>query len=122
MSHSSIETRCLAALYLTDPQDDRASVISAKGRRVDGTCEWITKNEKFSAWLASQSGFLWLCGGPGKGKTMIAIFLTEELERFIAQPIVVRDPSVGGMIISFWQRYSMSLLMLWTGPHSKENG
>jgi Cdc6-like AAA superfamily ATPase len=69
-------------------------VISAKGSRVVGTCEWITYNESYLAWLNSDGDgdgsnngdtrLLWISGGPGKGKTMLSVFLTEELERHTA--------------------------------------
>ena len=72
---------CLTALFLTDPRDDREQLIQAKGSRVDGTCEWIKSNRLYTSWLDSQSQLLWLSGGPGKGKTMLSIFLAEELER-----------------------------------------
>ncbi|EUC34326.1 hypothetical protein COCCADRAFT_4268 [Bipolaris zeicola 26-R-13] len=73
---------CRDALYLTDPEVDRESVISAKGTRVAGTCEWITQNETYRTWLRSDSDrdndgdgngdtrLLWISGGLGKGKTM----------------------------------------------------
>ncbi|KAF1837128.1 hypothetical protein BDW02DRAFT_595803 [Decorospora gaudefroyi] len=85
---------CRNALFLTDPHVDRESVISAKGTRVAGTCEWITHNASYRAWLNSDGDgngddsnndntrLLWISGGPGKGKTMLSIFLTEELERY----------------------------------------
>ncbi|EMD64525.1 hypothetical protein GGP41_006925 [Bipolaris sorokiniana] len=88
---------CRNALYLTDPDVDRESVISAKGTRVAGTCEWITQNETYRAWLKSDSGrdndgddngdtrLLWISGGPGKGKTMISVFLTEQLKEHTAR-------------------------------------
>ncbi|KAF5851452.1 hypothetical protein GGP41_004293, partial [Bipolaris sorokiniana] len=80
---------CRNALFLTDPHVDRESVISAKGKRVAGTCEWITQDAKYSAWLNSNDNhdtrLLWILGGPGKGKTMMSIFLTEELEKHIAR-------------------------------------
>lgn len=72
---------CLAALFLTNPLDDREQLIQAKGLRVDGTCEWIKSNELYDSWLHSHSQLLWLSGGPGKGKTMLSIFLAEELEQ-----------------------------------------
>ena len=72
---------CLAALFLTNPFDDREQLIQAKGSRVDGTCEWIKSNELYNSWLHSHSQLLWLSGGPGKGKTMLSIFLAEELEQ-----------------------------------------
>ncbi|KAH0541549.1 hypothetical protein FGG08_003961 [Glutinoglossum americanum] len=76
---------CLAALFLTDPVDDRENLISTKGRRVGNTCQWIMTNEAFKSWLNSQSQLLWLSGGPGKGKTMLSIFLTEELGNIVGE-------------------------------------
>ncbi|MCJ1264100.1 hypothetical protein MMC22_003971, partial [Lobaria immixta] len=72
---------CLASLFLTDPRDDREQLIQTKGSRVVGTCEWIKSNKLFNSWLHSRSQLLWLSGGPGKGKTMLSIFLAEELEQ-----------------------------------------
>ena len=71
---------CLSALFLTNPRDDRAQLIVEKGPRVDGTCQWIKSHALYKSWLCSNSQLLWLCGGPGKGKTMLSIFLAEELE------------------------------------------
>lgn len=80
---------CRNAIFLTDPHVDRESVISAKGTRVAGTCEWITHNKSYRTWLNSDGNggtpcLLWISGGPGKGKTMLSVFLTEELERHSA--------------------------------------
>jgi hypothetical protein len=80
------------ALFLTDPYVDRESVISAKGTRESGTYEWIAQDAKYCAWLNSDgegsnndnTRLLWISGGPGKGKTMLSLFLTEELERHTA--------------------------------------
>src|ERR1700721_1581 len=72
---------CLSALFLTDPRDDREKLVHTKGSRVDGTCKWIKTNALFDSWFRSHSQLLWLSGGPGKGKTMLSIFLAEELER-----------------------------------------
>jgi hypothetical protein len=79
--HEDEANACLSALFLTDPLDDRAKLVQAKGFRVDGTCEWIQTNELYVSWLRSDSQLLWLSGGPGKGKTMLSIFLAEQLER-----------------------------------------
>ncbi|KAG0633372.1 hypothetical protein HOY80DRAFT_1106235 [Tuber brumale] len=39
----------------------------------DGTGEWIFKDNKYKEWQESErSELLWLCGGPGIGKTMLA--------------------------------------------------
>ncbi|KAL4926756.1 nucleoside phosphorylase domain-containing protein [Aspergillus undulatus] len=70
------------AVFMTDPLIDRANIINAKGTRVEGTCEWLRNDESYKSWLGPQGPpFLWLCGGPGKGKTMLSIFLTQELEK-----------------------------------------
>ena len=66
---------------MTDPKDDREQLIQEKGLKADGTCEWIKSNTLYNTWLQSPSQLLWLSGGPGKGKTMLSIFLAEELER-----------------------------------------
>ncbi|KAK3628665.1 hypothetical protein LTR56_018480 [Elasticomyces elasticus] len=67
-------------LFLTDPEQDRDDLISAKGQRVAGTCEWIRKNATYRSWRSDETRLLWISGGPGKGKTILSIFLTEELE------------------------------------------
>jgi ankyrin repeat protein len=71
---------CRSALFLTDPCVERESLISRKGTRAAGTCEWITHNESYQSWLDGSTRLLWISGGPGKGKTMLSIFLTEQLE------------------------------------------
>lgn len=48
---------------------------------MDGTYEWIKKNGLYNSWLRGETQLLWICGGPGKGKTILSIFLTQELER-----------------------------------------
>jgi ankyrin repeat protein len=78
----SPEQLCYKALELFSPYFDyRESVISAKGKRVVGTCEWIRGHASYQAWLNGDASLLWISGGPGKGKTMMSIFLTEDLER-----------------------------------------
>lgn len=72
---------CRKALLTTRPEDDREALISAKGKKVDGTCEWIWVNAEFQSLLRGETRLLWICGGPGKGKTMISIYLTQELEK-----------------------------------------
>lgn len=72
---------CRDALFLTNPRDDRAGLISTKGKRVDGSCQWIEENPTYKAWLQSDTPLLWICGGPGKGKTMLSIYLTQQLEK-----------------------------------------
>lgn len=71
----------LDALLLTRPDVDRSSLIALKGRRVEGTCDWIVRHPRYRHWLeGDEASLLRISGGPGKGKTMLAIFLTEELQ------------------------------------------
>ncbi|KAL7939062.1 hypothetical protein V8C35DRAFT_276271 [Trichoderma chlorosporum] len=72
---------CRDALFLTSPAVDRDNLKSAKGERTDGTCEWIRNNTTYLSWVSGDLQRIWISGGPGKGKTMLSIFLTEELER-----------------------------------------
>jgi ankyrin repeat protein len=65
-------------------------LVSKKGRRVTGTCEWITHHPSYQSWLHDGEQLLWISGGPGKGKTMMSIFLTEELERLAFASTVIQ--------------------------------
>lgn len=63
---------------------------------VPGTCEWIKSNESYQTWLYGNDDndgdgrnndntrLLWISGEPGKGKTMLSVFLTRELEEHTA--------------------------------------
>ncbi|KAM6532716.1 hypothetical protein FALCPG4_005767 [Fusarium falciforme] len=74
------EDQCLQDLFITDPLSDREGIITAKGRRTPGTCEWIPIIEEYQNWSAGRSSLIWISGPPGKGKTFISIFLTQLLE------------------------------------------
>ncbi|OKL59155.1 hypothetical protein UA08_05962 [Talaromyces atroroseus] len=53
-------------------------------RRVNGTCEWLIRHPTYQEWLEGvDSPLLWISGGPGKGKTMLAIYITEELHSVV---------------------------------------
>ncbi|KAK8019073.1 hypothetical protein PG990_004211 [Apiospora arundinis] len=81
--HDDIATRrakVLDELRLTDPLDDRAELQSQKGRRLEGTCLWIQDHPDYRNWLQGDCAQLWISGGPGMGKTMLSIFITESLE------------------------------------------
>ena len=69
-----------SALFLTDARIDRQGLIHTKGDRVRGTCEWIRADAVYQDWLEGDSPMVWISGGPGRGKTMLSIFLTAELE------------------------------------------
>ena len=73
---------CLQSLFLTDPRYDLAGIQRSKGKRVEGTCEWVLLREEYTTWLVGDSPrILRLVGAPGIGKTMISSYLVEELEK-----------------------------------------
>uniref|UniRef100_L2GDP1 Ankyrin repeat protein n=1 Tax=Colletotrichum fructicola (strain Nara gc5) TaxID=1213859 RepID=L2GDP1_COLFN len=79
---------CTNALFITDPKVDRNELLIFKGERVKGTGEWIRQDGTYKAWLNSgDSRLLWISGGPGRGKTMLSIFLTVELQIFFRRPL-----------------------------------
>ena len=80
---------CRNSLFLTDPSIDRATLASTKGQRVSGTCAWIRETPVYQSWLRDETRLLWICSGPGKGKKILAIFLTEELESIARSSEVV---------------------------------
>ena len=82
------KTKCLAALFQTlsnDPSDDAAIILFNKRvKRAEDTCKWILDDQNYKTWRDSPSKLLWICGGPGKGKTIMSIFLGEAV-RVLAQ-------------------------------------
>lgn len=80
------EKEFLNLLFVTDPREDRAALASSKGPIVKETCTWITETSAYRSWLSGSgdSRGLYIQGGEGHGKTMLSIYLTEELERLAA--------------------------------------
>ncbi|RBA13740.1 hypothetical protein FPRO05_02533 [Fusarium proliferatum] len=80
------EKEFLSLLFVTDPREDRASLVSSKGPIFKETCTWITEESAYRSWLSGSgdSRGLYIQGGEGHGKTMLAIYLTEQLEKLAA--------------------------------------
>lgn len=57
-----------------------------------GSCEWLTKNSTFTAWLdkdsASQQPVLWLKAGPGTGKSVLCTYAAEHVRASIASSAI----------------------------------
>jgi hypothetical protein len=67
---------------MTDPSDDLGKTQRLKGKRVQGTCEWILKRDEFILWEGGDDlKLLWLIGAPGIGKTVMSCFLVEALQK-----------------------------------------
>ncbi|KAM5356900.1 hypothetical protein ACJ41O_003546 [Fusarium nematophilum] len=76
--------RLLKALFEMDPSSDRASLVTAKGGVLPGSCDWILTRSEFLKWESSDTGLLWISGGPGMGKTMMSIYLTQRFEENVS--------------------------------------
>ena len=75
------QSKIISRIYLTDPEIDRSNVRLEKGDRTPGTCEWVLQDSRYLEWRKLRASSLWLTGGPGKGKTMIALHVTEVLSQ-----------------------------------------
>ena len=62
-------------------------------QRYDGTLRWVLDMPELTAWLKSKPNsderILWICGGPGIGKSVMAGFLIEKLKETLTDSIVV---------------------------------
>jgi ankyrin repeat protein len=67
-------------LFLTSPEIDRNNLIDIKEGRVSNTCEWIRTTKEYKAFREGAQRLLWIWGEPGKGKTMMSIFISQDLE------------------------------------------
>ena len=90
--HSKVSTgnyldsrECLRALFITDPLVDRKEIENRKDNLMEDSCEWILSNQSFREAMDSpQTELLWIHGEPGKGKTMIAMFLVDTISARIS--------------------------------------
>ncbi|KAL7905870.1 Pfs, NACHT and WD domain protein [Trichoderma velutinum] len=81
-SSEGANDRCLADLRSTDPRDDKIRIEQTKGGLLRELYSWILENDKFKLWYdddKTQGQLLWITGDPGKGKTMLACGIIDEL-------------------------------------------
>ena len=60
--------------------------------RLEGTCKWIFSKSAYCTWVSEdffdeKAKFLWICGPPGYGKTMLCATLVEHFKDNLAFPI-----------------------------------
>ncbi|KAK6428636.1 hypothetical protein LTR95_015219 [Oleoguttula sp. CCFEE 5521] len=69
----------LDALFVTNPAIDRDRLERLKGKTTEGACTWIKEHPSFRSWQSGGPRLLHVRGGPGKGKTMLCLYLTSAL-------------------------------------------
>jgi hypothetical protein len=65
----------------------RKFLRTCKGETTEGSLDWFLKTERYTKWLNGDSNLLWVYGGSGKGKSMIALHVLDVLERAEGEPI-----------------------------------
>lgn len=96
--------------YPADPDNDKGELMELERAVAKDTCCWILSTTEFISW--GQGGrqstdLLWICGGPGSGKTMMSIYLSKHLDdpagqRGISPPCLARK----GMVLHFFCKAS----------------
>ena len=65
---------------MTDPRVERIRILNSKDDLLDGSCAWVLGERAFIDWWDKDDiRILWIHGDPGKGKTMMAMALVEEI-------------------------------------------
>jgi hypothetical protein len=71
---------CLDALQCPDTLIIKNS-LKEKDKLLHGLIKWVVQDEQYARWQNDENvSLLWINGGPGKGKTMMAISIIEQLE------------------------------------------
>ncbi|KAI4194041.1 MAG: hypothetical protein LQ346_003773 [Caloplaca aetnensis] len=78
------DSASIQALFVTDPADDMHMIANKKDRLLESTDSWMLKDTTYGKWKnENQNRVLWLHGDPGKGKTMLAIAINDDLTKHI---------------------------------------
>ncbi|KAI1772254.1 hypothetical protein F4818DRAFT_180658 [Hypoxylon cercidicola] len=71
-SHVQEDNKCLMALKVTDPRDDKTRIERDKGGLFADSYVCVLENDEFTQWDKDpEQRLLWVKGDPGKGKTML---------------------------------------------------
>ncbi|KAF2232324.1 hypothetical protein EV356DRAFT_578553 [Viridothelium virens] len=104
------KTECLAAIFKRIGQNPTTvlnSIQSRKGKETPGTCRWILDHERFREWRQHSPSLLCLVRGPGKGKTVLGIYISRILQEIAKDEMTcffsceaLNKPSTGSTILS----------------------
>lgn len=82
LNEDQLNARFRETLCLSCPTIERANLIDNKGKAISGTCEWVLATAEYREWLREDTPpLLWIWGDPAKGKTMLSIYASQELEK-----------------------------------------
>ncbi|RYP69543.1 hypothetical protein DL771_006058 [Monosporascus sp. 5C6A] len=70
----------LKQLGWTDPSIDRSRIERTKGGLYEASSRWILAHPHYHQWRHGKTKLLWIKGGAGKGKTMLLVGITKELQ------------------------------------------
>jgi hypothetical protein len=89
------DQQCLQALLVTDPRVEKTRISLSKDALLDGSCTWVLGDPAFVDWWNKDDiRILWIHGDLGKGKTMMAMALVDEILTRL-QPPIVENRAVG---------------------------
>jgi len=57
------------------------TLISKNRESLKGTGRWFLDHERYNQWLSQPSSFLWLCGRPGSGKSVLMSTVVRDIEK-----------------------------------------
>ncbi|KAI9687305.1 MAG: hypothetical protein M1822_002348 [Bathelium mastoideum] len=80
------DIQALSEWCLVDPRIERLRILDSKDALLDGSCDWVFDESSFTRWWdteSERSQILWIHGDPGKGKTMMAMAIIEEISERI---------------------------------------
>jgi NACHT domain len=63
----------------SNPSTKLTERTSRKGRRTEGNLRVVSGEQNLPTWTKESSDALWVSGGPGQGKTILAMHLTAQL-------------------------------------------
>ncbi|KAK3291304.1 uncharacterized protein B0H64DRAFT_349303 [Chaetomium fimeti] len=84
----------LKELKWTDPTIDKLRIERTKGGLHEASSSWILSHPSYQKWRDGETKLLWIKGAAGKGKTMLLITVTKQLQSQIGLDHPVANSSV----------------------------
>ena len=83
-SNLNVMNQYLKDLLLKDPRVEKDRIANTKDELLASSCAWVLEDPAFyDWWYRDDVRYLWIHGDPGKGKTMMAMTLIEEISQYL---------------------------------------